>query len=180
MVFAKIAAWQKPHEVSNQLAQVLAGVFPNPMAPSSDTLEALFPHLAHNQKQNKQNTFPRRLLTDKSYSKITMQGRNSHSTMPHTLWSSNHKRNFPFIRLTPFFFSTPKMWLSVILLVITYHVIMYNVTAFNQFLEAKQKWRGDGWKGLPEPWLRDSPSFKSLILLPTLFSLQLTWNLFKF
>jgi len=57
MVFAKIAAWQKPHEVSNQLAQVLAeaGVFPNP---SSDTLEALFPHLAHNQKQNKQNTFP--------------------------------------------------------------------------------------------------------------------------
>lgn len=99
MVFAKIAAWQKPHEVSNQLAQVLAGVFPNPMAPSSDTLEALFPHLAHNQKQNKQNTFPRRLLTDKSYSKITMQGRNSHSTMPHTLWSSNHKRNFPFIRL---------------------------------------------------------------------------------
>lgn len=58
MVFAKIAAWQKPHEVSNQLAQVLAGVFPNPMAPSSDTLEALFPDLAHNQKQNKQNTFP--------------------------------------------------------------------------------------------------------------------------
>ena len=85
MVFAKIAAWQKPHEVSNQLAQVLAGVFPNPMAPSSDTLEVLFPHLAHNQKQNKQNTFPRRLLTDKSYSKITMQGRNSHSRMPHTL-----------------------------------------------------------------------------------------------
>ena len=58
MVFAKIAAWQKPHEVSNQLAQVLAGAFLNPMAPSSDTLEALFPHLAHNQQQNKQNTFP--------------------------------------------------------------------------------------------------------------------------
>ena len=60
----QIAAWQKPHEVSNQLAQVLAGVFLNPMAPSSDTLEALFPHLAHNQKQNKQNTFPLIFLKD--------------------------------------------------------------------------------------------------------------------
>lgn len=97
--------------------------------------------------------------------------------MPYTLQPGNHKRNFPFIDWPHFLFYAKNVTFSDF---IGYHLSRDYAQrhSFRSVLAAKQKWRGGGWKGLPEPWLRESfnPSANIVFFTIDLESFQVLNN----